>query len=92
MLRCRDCPLSAKSRLMHRSKQHLYSITSSARVSSDAGRRVMQPFAANDHDHLIHSVLSFHISDTLIDHGIECSPLFRIEASPAFRRQLFSVI
>jgi hypothetical protein len=43
-------------------------------------------------DHLIRSVLSFYISDTLIDHGIECSPLFRIEASPAFRRQLFSVI
>ncbi len=43
-------------------------------------------------DHLIQSVFFFHISDTLIDHGIECSSLFRIEASPAFRRQLFSVI
>ena len=29
-----DCPLSANNGLMHRSKQHIYSITSSARVSS----------------------------------------------------------
>src|ERR1022692_1309612 len=32
-----DCPLSARSGLMHRSKQYLYSMTSSARVSNDGG-------------------------------------------------------
>ena len=32
MLRCRECPLCAKSGLMHRSKQHLYSITSLTRA------------------------------------------------------------
>src|ERR1017187_7763478 len=32
-----DCPLSATSGLMHRSKQHPYSITSSALVSSVGG-------------------------------------------------------
>src|ERR1019366_8704474 len=32
MLQCRECPLCAKSRLMHRSKQPLYSITSSTRT------------------------------------------------------------
>ena len=32
-----ECPLSAKSGLMQCSKQHLYSITSSARESSDGG-------------------------------------------------------
>jgi hypothetical protein len=37
LLRCRECPLSANSRLMHRSIQYLYSITSSARVSSCGG-------------------------------------------------------
>ena len=31
------CPLSANSGLMQRSKQHLYSITSSARASSNGG-------------------------------------------------------
>ena len=31
------CPLSANSELMQRSKQHLYSITSSARASSNGG-------------------------------------------------------
>jgi hypothetical protein len=31
------CPLCANSGLMHRSKQHFYSITSSARVSSVGG-------------------------------------------------------
>src|ERR1035437_9814012 len=34
---------SANSGLMHRSKQHLYSITSSARVSSDGG--IVKPSA-----------------------------------------------
>jgi hypothetical protein len=32
-----DCPLCANSGLMHRSKQHLYSITSSARASTVSG-------------------------------------------------------
>jgi hypothetical protein len=31
------CPFGAKSRLMHRSKQHLYSITSSAATSRPGG-------------------------------------------------------
>jgi hypothetical protein len=37
MLQCRECPLCAKSSLMQRSKQHIYSITSSAVSSSDGG-------------------------------------------------------
>jgi hypothetical protein len=36
---------SIKSRLMHRSKQHLYSITSSARVSMVAGMSMRSDFA-----------------------------------------------
>jgi hypothetical protein len=36
MLRRRECPLCANSGLMHRSKQHRYSITSSAIASMDA--------------------------------------------------------
>src|ERR1019366_2003126 len=34
MLRCRECPLSAVSGLMHRSKQHCYSITASAQANN----------------------------------------------------------
>src|SRR5450759_4999985 len=41
-----ECPLSAISRLMHRSKQHLYSITSSARASTDGGTVRPIAFAA----------------------------------------------
>src|SRR5450759_3051023 len=41
-----DCPLSAKSGLMHRSKQHLYSITSSAATSNAVGTVRPIAFAA----------------------------------------------
>jgi hypothetical protein len=43
--RTTPCPLCAKSGLMHRSKQHLYSITSSARVSSEGGTSRPSVFA-----------------------------------------------
>jgi len=37
------CPLSAKSRLMHRSKKHLYLITSLARLHSARPKTVRSP-------------------------------------------------
>jgi len=37
LLQCRECPLSAKSGLMHRIKEQLYSITSSARPIKGSG-------------------------------------------------------
>jgi len=40
-----DCPLSAMNRLMHRSKQHLYSITSSATTDQLLITPVVPPFA-----------------------------------------------
>jgi hypothetical protein len=39
------CPKSAISGLMHRSKQHLYSITSSASASKDGGTAMARVFA-----------------------------------------------
>jgi len=47
MLRCRDCPLSANSGQMHRTKKHRYSITSSAKVTGSAvrsGRASLRPW------------------------------------------------
>jgi hypothetical protein len=45
MLQCRDCPLCANSGQTHRSKQHLYPITSSAMESSPSSAS-LQSFSA----------------------------------------------
>src|SRR5664280_563072 len=51
LLRCSEMTLSAISGLMHRSKQHIYSITSSARVRS-AGGMVRPSALAVSYTHL----------------------------------------